>query len=430
MKPRILTLFCFFFCTILLIPNEAQAEPNLEQMIRSTPEGGVIQLKEGIYEGNWTVDRPLTIQGTGKVVLRSCTGQPVLSIGSHHVTLKNVEIIQCGADDETVAVSVKGDHHQFDQLHIQSSGYGFKLDEASQNMITNVTIVGTNQDQPQNGIDLWYSDHNVIQHSKITGVLDGVYVEYSHQNQISYNKVEKSRYGYHLMFSDGTKLMKNVSQHNVTGAMVMETHQTDILDNELSENQAHVNSQGLFFYKATDTRVQGNRIANNRVGIFIDHSSQNLFKHNQILANYIGFQANQAKENQFFNNDFIANVNQAQAVESVQNQIANNYWEQPLRLDWTGDGASDIPYHADPYFLSLSYQYPAFQLFFQAPGMVLLEKILKSPPSMLLVDEHPALGPIHQQGNLSSQSANWVWLLGMVMLLISSIVFYLGRNQR
>jgi nitrous oxidase accessory protein len=425
-----LTVLLTFIGLLLVIwPSKVLATDGLTQQIRFSPAGSVIELTEGIYEGNWLINKPLTLQGKGKVILRSCSNQPILSVTSHHVYVKNITIIQCSKQQGASAVSVKGDHHQFQQLQIETSGYGMKLDGAKYNKLSEIVIRGTNADQPQNGIDLWYSDHNQISQVKLEKVLDGLYLENSHHNQLTKNTIKNSRYGIHLMFSDGTKLIQNNSHHNVAGAMVMETKQTSIIENHFSHNQENYNSQGLFFYKAVNTDISRNQIMHNRIGISIDNSSQNHFRQNQIKSNFIAIQVNQSEKNEIKQNDFQGNIHQALAINSSDNQIEENFWDQPLRLDLTGDGRSDIPYHADPYFLSLTSQYPAYQIFFQSPGMTLLERLLKSPSSLLLTDQQPALSVNNQETRPVGSSTLSIWLFGLLLLTISCFAIWIGRKK-
>ncbi len=427
MRP--LTVLLTFLTLLLVWPAKVLATDALTQQIRTAPAGSVIELAEGTYEGNWVINKPLTLQGKGKVILRSCSSQPVLSVSSSHVIVKNITIIQCSKQQGATAITVSGDHHQFQELQIETSGYGMKLDEARYNKLAKIEVRGTHPNQPHNGIDLWYSDHNQISQVKLEQVLDGLYLENSHHNQLTKNTINNSRYGIHLMFSDGTKLIQNNSHHNVAGAMVMETNQTSIIENDFSYNQESYNSQGLFFYKAVDTDISRNKIMHNRIGISIDNSSDNHFQQNSIKSNFIALQVNQSEKNKIEKNDFQGNIHQALAISSSHNQIKENFWDQPLRLDFTGDGRSDIPFHADPYFLSLTSQYPAYQLFFQSPGMTLLERLLKSPSSLLLTDQQPALSVNNLEAQSVVSSPLSIWLFGLFLLTISCLTLWTGRKK-
>ena len=78
-------------------------------------------------------------------------------------------------------------------------------------------------------------------------------------------------------------------------------------------------------------------------------------------------------------NTFVGNVNDAQAIESANNQVNRNYWDAASKVDVDGDGKSEVVFTADPYFHTLTSDVPEFQLFFQAPGLILLQNMLKSP---------------------------------------------------
>ncbi len=111
----------------------------------------------------------------------------------------------------------------------------------------------------------------------------------------------------------------------------------------------------------------------------MEDSSGNIIVSNSIMNNFIGTQMNSISNNKVIHNSFINNVNEVQAVHGTHNLIQNNFWDSAWKLDTDGDGKSNLPYRADPYFLNLIEDTPEYQLFFQAPGMLLLQKMLKSP---------------------------------------------------
>ena len=146
------------------------------------------------------------------------------------------------------------------------------------------------------------------------------------------------------------------------------------------------------------------------------------------MNNFIGVQFKKANDNQLTRNTFIGNVNEAQAIESANNRIHHNYWDASAKLDMKGNGESTIPFTADPYFLTLTEDVPEFQLFFQAPGVILLQKMLKSPADQVLTDETPLMETTMDVEKEQSSNVA-LWLMSMIMIVVSISLYIVGRKR-
>ena len=280
-----------------------------------------------------------------------------------------------------------------------------------------------------NGVDLWKSSHNTIQKMNIGNMEDGIYLEQSHKNTLTKNNIQLSRYGMHLMYSDDNVLKDNISYYNMTGTMLMKVDRVQVVGKMiLSYNSSNVNSQGLLIYYMKDSLIANNTLTANRLGMYIETSENNQMEYNQVKDNFIGVQFKKANDNQLTNNTFVGNVNEAQAIESSNNRIDHNYWDAASKLDMKGNGESVIPFTADPYFLTLTADVPEFQLFFQAPGVTLLQRMLKSPANQVLTDETPLMKPtVAVEKEQSSIAA--LWTMSVIMIVISIILYIAGRRR-
>lgn len=407
------------------IPSTSHAEGTLQQQIDAVPSGGTLLLKDQIYEETIVLSKPITIRGTDGTKIKSCTKEPVITISGESVTLKNLQVESCNSNKAAAAIAVSGEKHHLENLKIKSNEYGIKMDGANQSAITNIELFGEGR---ENGIDLWESSDNIISNSKIRQVQDGIYLENSHRNKIINNDIQESRYGVHLMFCNQTEVTGNLSKNNSTGTMIMGTKDTIVENNKLLENNMNVHSQGILLYDASNTSLKNNEIRANRVGIFVDHANGNVIEENRWSENFIGMQFNQSHENTVRNNSFIGNVNDSQAINSQDNTIAQNYWDQSLKLDQEGNGISIIPYASDPYFLALSSYNPEYQIFFHSPGMMVLQKLMKSDEELLLRDETPRMTAYEELGS-DGNSNSILWLVSFIMIFSSLFIFVLGRRR-
>ncbi|MFK4293067.1 nitrous oxidase accessory protein [Bacillus sp. RC240] len=417
-------LLFLFFC----FPGVSiHAESTLQSKIDAASPYETITLENRAYNETIKISKPLTIQGDKNTKIISCGKDPVITINKENIILKDLKIEQCNDNTDQPAIFVEGDKHYISGLEVHTSYIGIKLENARDIKIENSMIVGQRR---ANGIDLWQSNRNLIENIKIQNARDGIYLEQSDNNTIKANTIWQSRYGIHLMYSDRTVVEKNISKENTTGAMIMGTKETSVVGNRFIYNKSNVHAQGLLLYDATKTKVLQNEIANNRVGVYVEKADHNTIIDNSISNNFIGLQFKDASANEFTQNVMMGNVNESQATQSRENNIYNNYWDASLKVDADGSGTSNIPYKADAYFLLLTQDIPEYQLFFQSPGMRILQSFIKIPDQSLLLDKEPSMRPkgVPQKGEGMAFHSN-ILIVSVSMLLMGSILFILGRKN-
>ncbi|EJQ62093.1 parallel beta-helix [Bacillus cereus HuA2-4] len=416
----LLLVFCFPGVSI-------HAESTLQSKIDAASPYETITLENRAYNETIKISKPLTIQGDKNTKIISCGKDPVITINKENIILKDLKIEQCNDNTDQPAIFVEGDKHYISGLEVHTSYIGIKLENARDIKIENSMIVGQRR---ANGIDLWQSNRNLIENIKIQNARDGIYLEQSDNNTIKENTIWQSRYGIHLMYSDRTVVEKNISKENTTGAMIMGTKETSVVGNRFIYNKSNVHAQGLLLYDATKTKVLQNEIANNRVGVYVEKADHNTIIDNSISNNFIGLQFKDASANEFTQNVMMGNVNESQATQSRENNIYNNYWDASLKVDADGSGTSNIPYKADAYFLLLTQDIPEYQLFFQSPGMRILQSFIKIPDQSLLLDKEPSMRPkgVPQKGEGMAFQSN-ILIVSVSMLLMGSILFILGRKN-
>lgn len=410
----------------LLAGKEAYAESSLQSLIDSAPAGGTLQLENRIYHERVVLDKPIHLIGEKGTVFKVCTSNPVMTIKGEKVRIQGVKIEGCKTKSNKPVIFITGKNHQLKDVTVNSRAVAVKLDQTANSEFINMKITGYEEER---GFDLWESHFNTFKGIKIDHAQDGFYMENSHYNIFIGNNISHSRYGLHVMFSDNITIKKNHSFQNFTGAMVMATNNTIIQDNKLNENNQNVNAQGLLLYDVHSSEVSGNLISDNRVGMYMEDSSENVIKNNQINANFIGAQINKISNNKIINNSFISNVSEVQAIKGNHNLIKNNYWDAASKLDTNGDGTSNLPYRADPFFLNLIDETPEYQLFFQDPGMLLLQKMLKSPENMLVTDDSPLMMAGGHKNGLQKTNNDYVWILSIIMITGSLLMIIKGRKR-
>ncbi|MED0655421.1 NosD domain-containing protein [Anoxybacillus geothermalis] len=411
---------------LLVFPLSVGAEETVQARIDEAPAYGVVRLPSGVYDEAIVLSKPLTLEGIGEVTIRSCGQSPVISVFGRHVVLKHIRVISCGKTSDLAAVYVTGSDHVIHDVHVKARHRGIQLDQAHHVTVSHCTIQG---EKSGNGIDLWESTQNVIHDTAIVHGKDGIYMENSHDNRVISNHIAYSRYGIHVMFSNRIIVRNNVSEKNVAGAMVMGTEQTIVEQNVFTRNLQHVHSQGLLLYDAKKTKVRNNRMVANRVGMYVERAHDNELTGNDVSYNFIGMQWNESSNNYVSDNSFIGNVYDGQAVRSADNVIVRNYWDAASKLDVTGKGESAIPYRMDPFFLALTARIPEYQLFFHSPGMIVLQKLLRSPDEQVLTDDAPLIETPMVTKDDPSQPTILLYVISAGMIIGSLTGFIKGRKR-
>ncbi len=406
--------------------TEVFANQTLQSRIDSTAEGDTLFLKKGVYHETIVLEKPIVLVGEKGVTFQSCSTDPIITVTGQEVSLKGITIVSCPKDESPAAISVSGQNHVLEDITINTSKLGIQFDNTEKAIVRELNISGQGS---KNGIDLWQSHSNYFEGIRMNHVEDGFYMENSHNNTFIGNTIQNSRYGFHIMFSDHITIKSNISKQNITGAMIMGTKSSLLEENKLTDNNKNVNSQGLLLYDVHSSIIRKNILSTNRVGMYMEGSTDNEISSNHFTANFIGAQITKIENNRISNNSFTSNVNEIQAKEETNNNIENNYWDAALKLDTDGDGKSNIRYRADPFFLNLTKDVPSYQLFFQHPGMVLLQKMLKSPEHLLVADEVPLMQNHFNVQVKQETNQSVAWIVSLIMIFSSLLCIYFGRKK-
>ncbi|WP_010272426.1 right-handed parallel beta-helix repeat-containing protein [Paenibacillus senegalensis] len=409
----------------------ASANANLQSWIDAAEEGDMLILPEGEYSGPVTISKSLELSGNGKVLIRSSGDQPVIELAGDHITLSGIHIVHEPADRLQPAVQVTGNYNRLLGLDIVTKGSGIYLRGADHNLLDDLDIrhslagnnIPSTYSDKGNGIDLLESNYNRIAGSRISTMHDAIYIENSTHNTVESNYAEFSRYGYHLMFSADSELRTNIGQYNITGAMIMSSDRIEVSENAFTDQSENVNSQGILLYDVTESLIEQNQIDGNRTGIYIEQVKDSTVSSNWIARNFIGVEMLLSQENNLTGNHFISNVTQAQSMTSDNNEVHSNFWDDLQGIDLSGQGVSSLPYKTDPFFLNLTRPVPAYQLFFQSPGIIFLQNMFPPAVQQQMVDTAPLMKPRFyiQEGNAGGI---WTAIMASLLLLVSLLIIY------
>lgn len=430
----------------------SELEGALQQLVDQAQPGDTVRVPAGRYQGPVVVDKPIHLEGSSsgsstssdEVVIVNPEKGPVLELRSEGASLTGLTIKDSRNDPDSVALFIRGSGNRISGLHIETMGYGVRLEDANRNLLEELTIQGltesgeeaSQEEEPSergNGIDLRGSGGNVMKGNTISNMFDGIYIEKGDANRIESNTVTHSRYGYHLMFSKNTLVQDNVGSRNVTGAMIMSDEGSVVTGNDFAKQSENATAQGILLFDVKGSSIENNRVEGNRVGLYAQGITDNRIRNNRFYRNFVGIQMMGAKSNRIEGNEFIANVVQAQATAGEGNRVGFNYWDDHEGLDLQGDGVSDLPYQGNPFFLSLTEQTPAYQIFFGSPGMTLLEGLFQSTEQAVFSDEAPWMKPelpeLQQDSTASNSGRAGPLAASAALLGLSTAIFWLGGRR-
>ncbi|MFW6176331.1 MAG: NosD domain-containing protein [Thermoplasmatota archaeon] len=211
---------------------------------------------------------------------------------------------------------------------------------------TNITIKGL-EVSGGIGIDLGFSEHNIITNNKALKNSYGIRLKNSNKNKLSKNEVFSSYYGIRLSDSSKNILINNTISNNSNAIYILASN-----NNILTGNKALENGDGITLSSSINNTVCNNTISlNGGRGICLYSSNSNILLNNLVSSNneYGMYLRWSEGNNIIYHNNFINNKNQA--FNSGNKDIwynstikQGNYWSDYDGEDSDDDGIGNIPY--------------------------------------------------------------------------------------
>ncbi|NLC28481.1 MAG: nitrous oxide reductase family maturation protein NosD [Campylobacteraceae bacterium] len=394
-------LWCL--CLVVLM-----ASP-LQKAIDAAPRGAVIELKPGKYQGNITINKPITIDGIDKSahIVGDGTGI-VITIRSSNVVIKNLTIE--GSGDSSVTMDSGITAFDSNNITIENNDFldvlfGIDLQQVNRSSIINNYI--TSKPKPLglrgDGIRLWYAHDNTLIGNTLYKSRDFV-VWYSSGNIIEKNLGEYGRYSLHFMYAGENIVKDNVYRYNSVGIFFMYSSGAIAIRNTVS-NSIGAFGVGLGMKDASGFTITDNDIIYNARGIYIDQSPfqpnmPNVYERNRILYNSNGVEFQGVREKSIFINNVIKGNMEHIVNGDTRNDLGimewrNNYWDTYEGFDRDGDGVGDIPYTHYAYADTLWLYNPDIRFFYGSVVIDVLNFLAKmapfSQPALLMTDPEPLM---------------------------------------
>ncbi|MEN8168709.1 MAG: nitrous oxide reductase family maturation protein NosD [Pseudomonadota bacterium] len=402
------------FCRYLLLPIIMLAAlpafagelASLQQLVDDAEANTTLVPPPGTYAGPVIVDKPLTIDGEGKVVVDSGGKGSVILLETDGATLKNLRLTNSGNshNDLDSGVLVRGNFNVIKDNIIDDCLFGIDLQQSEFNIVRRNHISSKDVDLGMRGdaVRLWYSFNNKITDNTIRNSRDMV-VWYSKDNVIARNDARYGRYSLHFMYSQHNVIESNHYAHNSVGIFLMYSDGVELRNNYVA-HAIGPTGVGIGMKETSDIVMEGNQLLYNANGISLDVSpyqpdSVNQISNNLIAYNNIGVRfLNDWTGNVFKGNRFKSNITPVAVGDGStanRNKWEGNYWDNYEGFDIDNNGIGDTPHELYSYSDRIWMDVPSAQFFKGSPMLEVIDFLERlapfTDPEMMLRDTKPIM---------------------------------------
>ena len=415
----------------------------LQALVDDAAPGARIEVPAGTWEGDLYLDRPMTLVGVGRPLLRGSGQGSVVRVRAAGVTLEGFDIDGRRGGDlgrDTSGIHVTAAHVTIRDCRVRDALFGIYLREADDATIEHSVVTGIPDRPPGevgSGIHVWNSQRFHLTGNEIVGTRDGMYIQSSSHGVVRGNRARDLRYGLHYMFSDDNLFEDNAFETGAAGVALMYSKRLVFRRNRFVRNRGFA-SVGLLLKACDDVVAEDNLIADNARGIFLEGSYRNHFRRNIVAMSDTALVIyDSSGGNTFEGNSFVGNLTPLSlSGRRTDTRFDGNYWSDHGEPDLDGDGVADRPYRLSNVFDHVRGNLTAADLFSQGvavsalgaaerafpvldPVPVVDARPLARPPALAAV---PADVPIIAS-SLVTRAGAWM-LLG-----VGALVLRIGRHS-
>lgn len=405
--PRSLALWgvglLFWLGSAALVAEEARP---LQPILNEAKAGGTLVLEPGYYRGPAILDKPLTLEGNGKVTIDAGGRGTVLVVDTDGATISGLRLVGSGLshNDLDSGIQVRGKYNVIKDNVIEDTLFGIDLQQSNNNIVRRNRISSKNIELGMRGdaIRLWYSYDNRIMDNVVTNSRD-IVIWYSRDNTISRNTASGGRYSMHFMYSQFNLVEDNTFFDNSVGIFVMYSDGVVMRNNHI-RNATGTTGVGIGFKESSNVVTENNQILYCANGIYIDVSPYEPDTTNAFINNIVAYNGIAVR----FHNDWIGNEFRGNQFKGNLTQVAvggggtatrhlwqGNHWDDYEGFDRDNDGIGDTPHEMHAYADRLWMDVPPAQFFKGSPLLEVLDFLERlapfSPPKLLLRDAVPVI---------------------------------------
>jgi len=388
---------------LLLLPHSAYSLPPLQMFVDATPANGVLRPPPGKYAGPVTINKPITLDGAGRVTIDGGGKGNVLHIRADGAVVRGLHLTNSGDSHNgpDAGLMLEADDTLIEENIIDNSLFGIHIKQSSNNTIRGNTITsrGGELSLRGDGIRMWYSSGNTIENNRFDRIRD-LLITNSPDNKIIGNQISNSRMGMELVFSPGNQIVNNRISQNTSGIAIIYSNRLLLQGNHIFQLR-NITGSALSIKDSSQVTVKQNRIIHCATGmianapvhpeniIFLD---DNLFAYNDVAMYFYGEKGGHLlHHNRFENNNIEVLV--SSDTSALNNDWRGNHWDRYEGFDQNEDGIGDTPHSIMLYSDRIWMDRSMTKFFRSSPALELVDFVERltpfSKPRLVLQDPAP-----------------------------------------
>ena len=395
----------FFVLPILGLTLPALANQPLQAWLDTALPGTNLRLPPGKYRGPAIINKPLTVEGNGKVVVDAGGRGTVLTIKADRVTIRGLTLRGSGDSHDTIdgAIMAEGKELLIENNVLEDVLFGISLHKTTDSIVRGNRIRSRPVDSADrgDGMRLWYSTGNRIENNDIAQMRD-LTVSNSPRNRFTGNTIHDSRRAFNFLFSHRSIVEGNLLDKNSTGVISLNSEGMVIRNNRIL-HAMDASGAGIALKETSAALIYGNEIVHCAHGIMADSPmdpiNRIVFINNIIAHNVTGIYFYGAKGGHIaINNTFKSNLWPVTIIgdgDPMNDFWWGNSWDNYEGFDLDGDGLGDKPHELYAWADRIWMDTPSATFFRSTPVLELLDFLERlapfSSPSLILRDTAPRL---------------------------------------
>jgi len=395
----------FFVLPILGLTLPALANQPLQAWLDTALPGTTLRLPPGKYRGPAIINKPLTVEGNGKVVVDAGGRGTVLTIKADRVTIRGLTLRSSGDSHDTIdgAIMAEGKELLIENNVLEDVLFGISLHKTTDSIVRGNRIRSRPVDSAErgDGMRLWYSTGNRIENNDIAQMRD-LTVSNSPRNRFTGNTIHDSRRAFNFLFSHRSIVEGNLLDKNSTGVISLNSEGMVIRNNRIL-HAMDASGAGIALKETSAALIYGNEIVHCAHGIMADSPmdpiNRIVFVNNIIAHNVTGIYFYGAKGGHIaINNTFKSNLWPVTIIgdgDPMNDFWWGNSWDNYEGFDLDGDGLGDKPHELYAWADRIWMDTPSATFFRSTPVLELLDFLERlapfSSPSLILRDTAPRL---------------------------------------
>lgn len=395
----------FLFILPLLLSLEAFAVQPLQAWLDTALPGTVLRLPAGTYSGPAIINKPLTLEGNGKVIVEAGGQGTVLTIKADNVTVRGLTLRGSGDSHDKLdgGIMAEGKNLLIENNVLEDVLFGISLHKTTDSFVRGNRIRSRPVDSADrgDGLRLWYSTGNRIERNDIAQIRD-ITVTNSPRNRFSDNLIRDSRRAFNFLFSHRSIVERNRLEKNSTGVIALNSEGMVIRYNVIL-HAMDASGAGVALKETSAALIQGNEIVHCAHGIMADSPMNPLnrivFIDNVIAHNITGIYFYGVRGGHIaINNTFKSNLWPVTIIgdgDPMNDTWWGNSWDTYEGFDLDGDGFGDKPHELHIYADRIWLETPSATFFRNTPVLELLDFLERlapfSSPTLILRDTAPRM---------------------------------------